>query len=49
MRPARELGGAGSRGTDNKFTTVTEQTDLQQLCVQSGKLISGLIRSPGDR
>ncbi|HXI72734.1 MAG TPA: four helix bundle protein [Verrucomicrobiae bacterium] len=30
---------------DNKFITVTEQTHLQNLCIQSGKLISGLIRS----
>jgi four helix bundle protein len=34
---------------DNKFITVTEPTNLQQLCVQSGKLLSGLIRSLGDR
>ena len=34
---------------DNKFMTVPEQTNLQNLCVQSGKLISGLIRSLGDR
>jgi four helix bundle protein len=30
---------------DNKFISATEQTNLLQLCVQSGKLISGLIRS----
>jgi four helix bundle protein len=34
---------------DNKFITVTEQTNLQQLCAQSGKLVSGLIRSWADR
>lgn len=30
---------------DNKFITVTEQTNLQMVCTHSGKLISGLIRS----
>lgn len=30
---------------DNKFISAAEQTNLLQLCVQSGKLISGLIRS----
>ena len=34
---------------DNKFMTVPEQDKLQNLCVQSGKLISGLIRSLGNR
>jgi four helix bundle protein len=34
---------------DNKFISPAEQTNLLQLCVQSGKLISGLIRSLGDR
>jgi len=34
---------------DNKIITVTEQTNLQNLCIQSGKLISGLIRSLDDR
>ncbi len=34
---------------DNKFISVTEQANLQKLCVQSGKLISGLIRSLSDR
>jgi len=34
---------------DNKFISATEQTNLLQLCVQSGKLISGLIRSLNDR
>ena len=34
---------------DNKFISVTEQTNLQRFCIQSGKLISGLIRSLGDR
>jgi len=30
---------------DNKFIAVSEQTNLQVLCITSGKLISGLIRS----
>ena len=30
---------------DNKFISMEEQLELQKLCVQSGKLISGLIRS----
>jgi four helix bundle protein len=34
---------------DNKFVSVTEQTRLQQLCIQAGKLVSGLIRSLGNR
>lgn len=34
---------------DNKFIPAAEQTNLLQLCVQSGKLISGLIRSLNDR
>ena len=34
---------------DNKFVSPDEQGTLQQLCVQSGKLISGLIRSLDDR
>ena len=34
---------------DNKFISATEQTNLLQLCVQSGKLVSGLIRSLNDR
>lgn len=34
---------------DNKFITQAEQTDLVAQCVQAGKLISGLIRSLGDR
>jgi four helix bundle protein len=34
---------------DNKFISVTEQTNLLQLCIQTGKLISGLIRSLGNR
>jgi four helix bundle protein len=34
---------------DNKFISVTEQINLQKLCIQSGKLISGLIRSLNDR
>ncbi len=34
---------------DNKFISATEQTNLLQLCVQSGKLISGLIRSLDNR
>jgi four helix bundle protein len=34
---------------DNKFISATEQTNLLQLCVKSGKLISGLIRSLDNR
>ena len=34
---------------DNKFISATEQTNLLQLCVQSGKLITGLIRSLDNR
>lgn len=34
---------------DNKYISATEQADLLQRCIQSGKLISGLIRSLGDR
>lgn len=34
---------------DNKFISETDQNELISLCVQSGKLISGLIRSLGDR
>lgn len=30
---------------DNKFISVTKQTNLRKLCIQSGKLVSGLIRS----
>src|SRR6266545_1730217 len=34
---------------DNKFIAATEQIKLKAQCVQSGKLISGLIRSLGGR
>lgn len=34
---------------DNRFVSSTEHTQLAALCVQSGKLISGLIRSLGNR
>lgn len=34
---------------DNQFITAGEQAKLLQLCVQSGKLVSGLIRSISDR
>jgi four helix bundle protein len=34
---------------DNKFISETEHRDLAAHCVQAGKLISGLIRSLGDR
>ena len=34
---------------DNHFISASEQTNLLQFCVSSGKLISGLIRSLGDR
>ncbi len=32
---------------DNKFVSLTEQGHLYSLCTQTGKLISGLIRSLG--
>jgi four helix bundle protein len=34
---------------DNRFISPAEQTQLHSLCLNSGKLISGLIRSLGDR
>jgi four helix bundle protein len=34
---------------DNKFISAPEQINLLQLCVQSGKLVSGLIRSLNKR
>jgi|ERR1041385_2779080 four helix bundle protein len=34
---------------DNKFVSPGEQEQLLTQCIQSGKLISGLIRSMGDR
>ena len=34
---------------DNKFVVQTEQEHLLSLCIQTGKLISGLIRSLGNR
>jgi four helix bundle protein len=34
---------------DNKLIFVTEQTDFQNLCIRSGKLISGLINSLNKR
>ena len=34
---------------DNKFINIAEQEKLQSQCVQTGKLISGLIRSLNDR
>ena len=34
---------------DNKFISEADQAALLSQCVQSGKLISGLIRSLGDR
>ena len=34
---------------DNKFISETDHQQLVSLCVQAGKLISGLIRSLGDR
>ena len=34
---------------DNKFISELNKPNLQQLCIQSGKLISGLIRSLDDR
>ena len=34
---------------DNKFATADEQQKLLTQCIQTGKLITGLIRSLGDR
>ena len=34
---------------DNKFINIAEQEKLQFQCIQTGKLISGLIRSLNDR
>lgn len=34
---------------DNKFVTEAEHGELAAHCVQAGKLVSGLIRSLGDR
>jgi four helix bundle protein len=34
---------------DNKFVNTEEQSKLLKQCVQTGKLITGLIRSLGDR
>ena len=34
---------------DNKFVNDTEQLKLQAQCVQTGKLITGLVRSLGNR
>lgn len=34
---------------DNQFITSTEQSELLSLCIHSGKLLSGLIRSLSDR
>lgn len=34
---------------DNKFISVTEQEKFQLQCIQTGKLISGLTRSLGNR
>ncbi len=34
---------------DNKFVTAAEQQQLLTQCIQTGKLITGLIRSLGDR
>lgn len=33
---------------DNKFVTSPEQQQLLSLCIQTGKLVTGLIRSLGD-
>ena len=35
--------------SDNKFINAAEHEKLQSQCIQSGKLISGLVRSLGDR
>ncbi|MEJ1971183.1 MAG: four helix bundle protein [Lacunisphaera sp.] len=34
---------------DNKFVSTVEHAQLTSLCMQSGKLVSGLIRSLGER
>ncbi len=34
---------------DNHFISATEQTQLLAHCIQTGKLITGLIRALGDR
>lgn len=34
---------------DNRFVTATEQQELLSQCIQTGKLISGLIRSLDSR
>ena len=34
---------------DNKFILVSEQNELLQLCIKTGKLISGLMRSHRSR
>ena len=34
---------------DNSFISTTEQESLQAQCIQTGKLVSGLIRSLSDR
>ena len=34
---------------DNKFINAQEQQELLTQCIQTGKLITGLIRSLGDR
>jgi four helix bundle protein len=48
----RSCGGVRSMNyplLDNKFINIAEQEKLQSQCVQTGKLISGLIRSLNDR
>jgi hypothetical protein len=34
---------------DNSFVSEAEHQDLRSRCIRSGQLISGLIRSLGDR
>jgi len=48
-RPCGEVRSMAYVLLDNKFVNVTEQSKLQTQCVQTGKLITGLIRSLDDR
>ncbi|HEX2860872.1 MAG TPA: four helix bundle protein [Lacunisphaera sp.] len=48
-RSCGEVRSMGYVLADNKFISTTEHAQLTSLCVQPGKLISGLIRSLGDR
>ena len=48
-RSCGEVRSMGYLLVDNKFVSEAEQGELSAHCVQAGKLISGLIRSLGDR